>query len=358
MHAVKILRLRVGMIVRIYHNMCDFMGRLYMFFTACNVRWRRQSIIYMMNVPVHGNMGDQGIVIAEKAFFSHYFKNYKYFQITSGQWELNKNIIKKFIRKKDIICIHGGGYIGDLWPGAEKIAKDIILNFPHNKIIMMPNTIFYDEKSRESLGLSFFDKNNIYLFLRDLISYKKAQACGIKNIYLVPDTVTFLDRRSNQKRSGVLFCVRNDREKVLSNDIFDNIYDLFKAKGFLCHRSDMKTKHGVTFWNRRLKVKKKLKEFQKAEMVVTDRLHGMYFSAITGTPCLAFDNISGKVAGGYNWIRKLGYIYFQKGLDMVSICNLLKRVGENECKNRPCEILKQEHDSMYKHINSIIQCQI
>ena len=31
---------------------------------------------------------------------------------------------------------------------------------------------------------------------------------------------------------------------------------------------------------------------------------------ITGTPCIAFNNSTGKVAGVYSWIQKLPYIQF------------------------------------------------
>ena len=34
----------------------------------------------------------------------------------------------------------------------------------------------------------------------------------------------------------------------------------------------------------------------------------MIFAAITGTPCLAFDNATHKVRGVYKWINKLDYI--------------------------------------------------
>ena len=53
---------------------------------------------------------------------------------------------------------------------------------------------------------------------------------------------------------------------------------------------------------------KKLDEFAKAEIVITDRLHGMIFATITGTPCIAFDNLSNKVSGVYEWIMDQSYV--------------------------------------------------
>ena len=64
----------------------------------------------------------------------------------------------------------------------------------------------------------------------------------------------------------------------------------------------------VPISNRTIAVEKKLMEFSRAELVITDRLHAMLFAAITGTPCVAFDNSSKKVSGVYEWIRHLDYI--------------------------------------------------
>ena len=41
----------------------------------------------------------------------------------------------------------------------------------------------------------------------------------------------------------------------------------------------------------------------------------MIFAAITGTPCLAFDNSSGKVKGVFEWIKNINSIIF---LDQIT----------------------------------------
>ena len=51
-----------------------------------------------------------------------------------------------------------------------------------------------------------------------------------------------------------------------------------------------------------------LKKLSGARFVVTDRLHGMLFCAVTGPPCIALDNVSRKVSGGYAWLSHLPYI--------------------------------------------------
>ena len=69
-----------------------------------------------------------------------------------------------------------------------------------------------------------------------------------------------------------------------------------------------------------LYVYNKLTEFASASLVITDRLHGLIFSAITNTPCIAFDNLSGKVHGIYHWIEDI---------PTIRLINTFKEIKEN-----------------------------
>ena len=76
---------------------------------------------------------------------------------------------------------------------------------------------------------------------------------------------------------------------------------------------------GVSLKNREAEVERKLDEFRQSRLVITDRLHGMVFAAITGTPCIAFNNSSGKVEGVWRvWLRHLPYIKFVESADTAS----------------------------------------
>lgn len=98
--------------------------------------------------------------------------------------------------------------------------------------------------------------------------------------------------------------------------------------------------HGVKIRNRNLEVEKKLKEFAEAKLVVTDRLHGMVFAALTGTPCVAVGNCNGKVKGVYEWIKELPYVVYldnilkiEEALDEINLeKSYTYEYGLVECK--------------------------
>ena len=78
-----------------------------------------------------------------------------------------------------------------------------------------------------------------------------------------------------------------------------------------CTRSlDMEQHRAIPISDRYTALERQFDAFRHAELVVTDRLHGMIFCAITGTPCVVLNSKSPKVLGCYAWIKDLPYIRF------------------------------------------------
>jgi len=71
-------------------------------------------------------------------------------------------------------------------------------------------------------------------------------------------------------------------------------------------------------------VENKISELMNCELVITDRLHCMLLCAVAGIPCVAFDNLSGKVSGVYRFIEDLPYIRTIK--DKTDIVEKLKGI--------------------------------
>ena len=316
----------------------------------------RKKTFWLLNTPDHGNIGDQAIVQSEKAFFRYYFLGYSIIELTARQWTLLEKFIVSHVGKQDIIFIHGGGYIGDLWPGAERMAREMLTCLESNKKIMLQNTIFYYDRDTES-SLEFYHKNNIFLFLRDRNSYNIAQRyVNSDNCYLLPDTVLFLNYVNEKKirNRELLVCLRSDKEQIQHGSILDELFEYADSKKMSIKTTDMMYKHDATIGIRKYIVKKKIREFQEAALVVTDRLHGMYFAAITGTPCIVLDNISGKVSGGYNeWLRECDFLYCVTG-NRLDLCEV-KKIMEKNIKVGSNIKLKKIFECEFRIIKDIVE---
>ena len=77
-------------------------------------------------------------------------------------------------------------------------------------------------------------------------------------------------------------------------------------------------------------VRIKMQRFAESQIVITDRLHGMVFAALTGTPCMVFANNHHKVMGTYDWISYLPYIKYASDVeDAIKIIPQLLKM--NNC---------------------------
>lgn len=71
----------------------------------------------------------------------------------------------------------------------------------------------------------------------------------------------------------------------------------------------------------------KLEERASSKLLITDRLQGMVFAAITGTPCIVLNNNHYKVKGTYEWISTLDYIEY-----VADIAKVEKLYCKRKCK--------------------------
>ena len=129
---------------------------------------------------------------------------------------------------------------------------------------------------------------------------------------MIPDMVLSMKRDIyNFERKGCLLCLRRDRERtrtqVQDEVIFQQVAQLF---GEQVSNTDMVLESGVPIAERESALEQKYMQFAGVELVITDRLHGMIFCAITGTPCIVIDSKSPKIRGCYEWIKHLDYIRF------------------------------------------------
>ena len=136
-----------------------------------------------------------------------------------------------------------------------------------------------------------------------------------------------------KKRENILLCLRTDREKVLRDEelfeIKKSIEGTFKSS--LIDYTDTVLKYDIYPNERRKKVHDKLEQFGNYKLVITDRLHGMIFAAITGTPCIAINNSNKKVEKVYQWIKDTEYVYCLS--DVNRIDDIIKRISFNDNAN-------------------------
>lgn len=312
--------------------------------------------ILLIGTPTHGNIGDAAIVLAEEKFIKDNWSQYEYIKIIDDEIEDKIGDIKAKISEEDIILLHGGGNLGDQYIICENRRRMIIEEFPNNQIILMPQSIYFNdtEYGKEELEKTKKIYNNhkkLTLIARENVSLEimKREFPNV-NVILTPDIVMYLNETKNRERKGIIYAMRSDVEKVLSNDQMAQI-DKITSKYFE-KRTFTDTYHTVDKIDDEVRekvFKEKLDEFRSAELVITDRLHGMIFSTITSTPCIALGNYNHKIRLSFEWLKDQKYIKFLDNIDNIEEAILeLKQLKNCEYNN---EFAHKEYKKLIDIIN-------
>lgn len=295
---------------------------------------RNEKKFYIIGSPNHGNLGDQAIIVAEEKFLKDNYPDYKIIDIDISEYYKHIKFIKRYIKDSEIIFLHGGGNFGNQYLFDENIRRDFVESFPNNKLILFPQTIYFtdDGEGKKELEKSknIYNKHkDLTLVAREKVSYDLMKKHFPNNkVLLTPDIVLYLNEsKEGIKRSGALFCMRSDVESKFSSNEKDDILGTLKKEYKDVTVTDTVIGRNINKEERSSVLKSKFDEFRRAEIVITDRIHGMIFAAITGTPCIALSNYNQKVKGTYQWIKDLDYIKFAESQKEIS--KYLKELKDN-----------------------------
>lgn len=297
---------------------------------------KSQRKILLFNTPEHDNIGDHLITLAELEFLEKRFADYKIYEITDIEYMWHHSLIKEYVGPEDLILITGGGFLGSLWLyNGECNVRNILKEYPRNRVIILPQTVYFEKNNRGEKELQttaeiYSQHQHLTICTREKASYQIFSSiieAGVR-LELLPDIALFYkaDFQVKNREKIALLCLRSDKERMLSANEHESIVENLIADGWEIQEISMHSGEFSGIDGRKRQVHNKLEEIQKAGLIVTDTLHCMISAAITGTPCIAFDNLSGKVKNVYEWIRDLPYICicdeiaeFEKKMKTVSL---------------------------------------
>ena len=277
-----------------------------------------------MGTPRHKNLGDHAIVYAQYKYIRNMYPDISIFEFSKLEYETYRFLLKRVINRKALIVIDGGGNLGTLWPEEDALINNVISDFQNNRIIIFPQTAYYECDKRDERIRAFSDKINthsdILFMVRDTASFEMfCDHINENRLKLCPDIVLSVFEKDCgnfcDERNEIGICIRDDKESVNGKKTLNMICSILDEKGLKYKMITTFADHNVYPEEREAVLSEKWKEFASCRLIITDRLHGMIFSAITNTRCLALDNLSGKVSGGYEWVKDLGYITLCKDTD-------------------------------------------
>lgn len=311
--------------------------------------------IFLFGIPKYMNYGDLGIAQAEKEFLHRYFPEKELISVSESRTDVQLKYLKRVISKTDIIAISGGGNMNDLYPFQDEMRIKIFKMFPNNRIISFPQSVAYNLSDTHSSFYNMIDslKENTetFIFTRDKISFnfvEKNFPTNV-NVFLTPDIALNLKNNEIVKRKNIITTfLRKDSEKLENKEISQLVSKL--DQDYIIKNSDTVEAmwmHVITNKNLKKLVDNKLAEFSSSKLIITDRLHGMIFSIVTGTSAIVFDNSNHKIKYAYeDWFTDIPYIYYADNYS--DLYKLSKNIMEDNNIKTKIPNLTKKYDSLIK----------
>lgn len=172
-----------------------------------------------LDLPYYTNIGDLLIWEGTLEFLSQ--TKHKCLYSTDAD-----NFRERKINENTIVILQGGGNWGDLWEKHHIFRKKIVQMYPKNKIIVFPQTVYYQDKQKLFEDIEFYNNYpNVIICVRDNVSYNILEL-NLKNnkILLVPDMAFFVNiKKCNNSTGKILFAKRTDKELSSNNEAYNNI---------------------------------------------------------------------------------------------------------------------------------------
>jgi pyruvyl transferase EpsI len=261
-----------------------------------------QKKILLLGTPGHANIGDAAIAAGEYEFIRSYFPDYTLIELTAYQMGEPYTFLHSLIGRGDLIFLHGGGNLGTLYPIEEEIRRRVISDFPENKIIVFPQTAYFadTEEGRYELAVSqdiYNRHKNLIILTRGLetLFLLKNHFPNVKS-YNTGDMALILQRDFHLDRRGILACIRDGNDESGIDDHTRGEID--RAIGSIdpnFEKSNNTYSQNIPPGLRGMVINEELKKFARHKVIVTDRLHGMIFAAVTNTPCVVISALTQKI---------------------------------------------------------------
>lgn len=286
----------------------------------------------------YGNLGDVAITLAQEQYLRERFSDYEVVDVPINSTMSHLQAIKNVCSPDDVITIVGGGNISDLYFDIELLRIAVIKAFPYNRIISFPQSAIFSDTIfgrwfKKRVARAYSRHKHLTVLAREKRSMELMKSmfhAHSVDVCLTPDIVMWLDKRLPETiRNGVICCLRSDSESNLSAYFKSQMRSLLGQEYPV---TDYDTHIGNVDLNleqRIIELNKILSHFRSTKWVVTDRLHGMIFAYITGTPAIVFNNNNHKIAASYEWIRDCGYIHMVDADEPMQVIELMKTISSN-----------------------------
>lgn len=244
-----------------------------------------------------------------------------------------RNCVYPSIDNDVTVLFQGGGNLGDLYPEHSEFLMRIVNHYPHNRIVILPQTVYYQNPSLELMHITqLIEHGDVYLCARDNYVYNKFSKLLGEKCKLVPDMAFCLSVDKNismylPEKEKTLCIERKDSERCGSlthceGDKLDwptienlnhrlNLINRFFLKLSFLYQIPFVGRIICTCWDFYAShffvlgmVREGVEFISPYQSIVTTRLHGCILSCLLSKNVRFVDNNYGKNSHFYKtWLK-------------------------------------------------------
>jgi pyruvyl transferase EpsI len=291
-----------------------------------NLKSGKKIIYALIPTPQLANIGDQAQVVAIELWLKKHFPDHAVLEVNKDETIYGQRLLNEFIKQDDLIFLHSGGNLGDRGIWSETGRRLMIQNFLQNRIISLPQTIFFSDtdEGRKQKVISqkiYAGHPNLTIIGRDKESGRLAERLfPTAQVLVVPDFVLSLTLDDlgicniTPKSGKILACLRVDDESVLTAEGRKNIAKSLGEKTTLI---DTTLSEPINAENRIAFIRQFVSTVLEHEAVVTDRFHGLIFSVIAKRPAVVLQTVDHKLTSAMDWFNTTSFVIFSPSVNQI-----------------------------------------
>lgn len=284
--------------------------------------------VALLDFPREANVGDAAIWLGEIAWLRALGVRRVVYTAEVGSY-CRRALAAKV--GEGTILLHGGGNFGDQWPAYQEFRERVVQDFPDNRVIVLPQTVFFSEEQKLRRAARIFNRHqHLVLLIRDHDSLERLRNVFDAQLVLCPDSAfaLHLSDRVRDPLQDFLFLARTDKEAsgparelgpmfptvdwvndraglaLMQARVARKLIALSRGK-FECTRLWLSSLYGQVAEGR---LDRGCELLSRGRVVITDRLHGHILCSLLGIPHVVLENSYGKIGPFYRtWTAEIPY---------------------------------------------------
>lgn len=286
----------------------------------------------LLDFPNYSNVGDSAIWLGSRACLKRLGVRVSYVCDLAAYEERE---MASHIGQDTTILLQGGGNFGDIYPWHQRFREEVIRSFPSQRIIMLPQSIFFQSREHLLRAKAIFNAHpRLTILLRDHQSLEFVKREFRAPSHLCPDMAFGLGTlmRSSPPAGDLLALLRIDNESRLSSPP-TGLASIDWPQDSVKFRRLSRLLTGQEEWirplwrkalltraaaydllaRRRLSVGRQT--LSRGKVVITDRLHGHLLCLLMNIPHVVLDNSYGKIRSLYDtWTKDSPLVHWADSL--------------------------------------------